>query len=407
MKIKSMLVAAMLITSGLVMAPAQATEKPVVESFTFTPDSIDILGAETSLSFELVVSHPSGIETITTSVTLSNAKNDTFGTSLTRTDSPRNASLTKVSFKGTLVLPRGIQPGVYTVNSTGVKNNATAGYQFDSGAIVAGKVRTLIGAESGVLVRSNGNLNLDYKTFEGPSFDKSIERNFVNAEKYRNAEAPIWKVGEVLDTTKYYEPRIPTLKIQFTSSTPTICTVDGDSIKFISTGICTYKASTLKTSDYLEYSHSYTTTITPARIKPQLIVNQIADQTTDNLPKSIKTVAVYGPLGEFVFPVTKSPSICYVTDFYVYMLAGGRCTIAYQSPGNSQFVPSDLYTVSFEILKDGQPVVAPTPVVTPTPTPTPTAKPVVKRTISCLKGTKTIKRTAVSPKCPKGYKPKK
>jgi hypothetical protein len=42
-----------------------------------------------------------------------------------------------------------------------------------------------------------------------------------------------------------------------------------------------------------------------------------------------------------------------------------------------------------------------------TPTPTPTAKPVVKRTISCVKGTKTIKRTAVSPKCPKGYKLKK
>jgi hypothetical protein len=60
-------------------------------------------------------------------------------------------------------------------------------------------------------------------------------------------------------------------------------------------------------------------------------------------------------------------------------------------------------TVSFEILKDGQPVVAPTPVVTPTPT----AKPVVKKTISCVKGKKTVKRTGVSPKCPKGYKLKK
>jgi hypothetical protein len=47
----------------------------------------------------------------------------------------------------------------------------------------------------------------------------------------------------------------------------------------------------------------------------------------------------------------------------------------------------------------------PTPVATPTPTPT--ANPVVKKTITCIKGTKTIKRTAVSPKCPKGYKVKK
>jgi hypothetical protein len=66
-----------------------------------------------------------------------------------------------------------------------------------------------------------------------------------------------------------------------------------------------------------------------------------------------------------------------------------------------------LYTQSFDILKDGQPVVAPTPVVTPTPVATPTAKPVVKKTITCVKGTKTIKKTAVSPKCPKGYKLKK
>jgi hypothetical protein len=52
-------------------------------------------------------------------------------------------------------------------------------------------------------------------------------------------------------------------------------------------------------------------------------------------------------------------------------------------------------------------VVEPTP--TPTATPTPTKKPVVakKTTISCVKG-KTVKKvTAVSPKCPTGYKVKK
>jgi hypothetical protein len=66
-----------------------------------------------------------------------------------------------------------------------------------------------------------------------------------------------------------------------------------------------------------------------------------------------------------------------------------------------------LYTQSFEILKDGKSVVVPTPVVTPTPVATPTAKPVVKKTITCVKGKKTVKKTAVSPKCPAGYKLKK
>jgi hypothetical protein len=400
MKIKTVLVA-ILLMGGVLVAPAHASEKPTVESFTFTPDSIDILGADPTVTFELVVSHPSGIETSTTTISLSNSRNDTFGASLTRTDSPRNSALTKVTFKGTLTLPRGIETGAYTVTSTGVKNNSSAGYQFDSGSIVAGKVRTLIGAESGILVRINGNLNLNYKSFEGPSFDKSVERTFVNAEKYRNAEEPIWKVGEVLDSAKYYEMRVPSLKLQLTSSTPSVCAVDGESIKFIATGTCTYKASTQKTVDYLEYSQSYTTTIQPARIKPQLVVNQIPNQTTVGLPKSIKTVAVYGPLGEFVIPTTKTPSVCYVTDFFVHLIAGGRCTIAYQTQGTSQFLSSDLYTVGFDISKDGQPIVA------PTPAPTPTVKPVVKKTITCTKGTKSVKRTGVSPKCPKGFKLKR
>ena len=70
---------------------------------------------------------------------------------------------------------------------------------------------------------------------------------------------------------------------------------------------------------------------------------------------------------------------------------------------------SDIYTQSFKVKKDGEVLVEPTPTATPAPvaTPTPTAKPVVKKTITCTKGTKTVKKTAVSPKCPKGYKLKK
>ena len=87
------------------------------------------------------------------------------------------------------------------------------------------------------------------------------------------------------------------------------------------------------------------------------------------------------------------------------LIAGGTCKITYQTAATSTYLASDLYTVSFEVLKDGKPVVVPTP--EPTPTATPTAKPVVKKTISCVKGTKTIKKTAISPKCPAGYKLKK
>jgi hypothetical protein len=116
---------------------------------------------------------------------------------------------------------------------------------------------------------------------------------------------------------------------------------------------------------------------------------------------------VYSASEGWVLPASATPTICFASVFYVKLIAGGTCKLTYQTAANATYLASDVTTVSFEILKDGQPVVAPTPVVTPTPVATPTAKPVVKKTITCVKGTKTIKKTAVSPKCPKGYKLKK
>jgi hypothetical protein len=92
-------------------------------------------------------------------------------------------------------------------------------------------------------------------------------------------------------------------------------------------------------------------------------------------------------------------------------MSGGKCVLKYQTEADATYAASDVYTVSFDISKDGLAIVEPTPVATPTPTATPTpvatAKPVVKKTITCVKGTKTVKKTAISPKCPAGYKLKK
>jgi hypothetical protein len=53
------------------------------------------------MSFELVVSHPSGIKNTSTLATLTGPNGSTLATYLTRTDSPINLSQTKVTFKGT------------------------------------------------------------------------------------------------------------------------------------------------------------------------------------------------------------------------------------------------------------------------------------------------------------------
>jgi hypothetical protein len=388
---------------GVLVAPAQASEKPTVESFTFSPQEIDITGASTVVSFELVVSHPSGIDATSTMLTLKNSRNDTLATYLTRTDS--NPTAPKVAFKGSLTVPRDINPGVYTFSAAGVKNNSSAGYQYETGTIEGGKVRALVGAESGLLVRFGGDLNFDYATFVGPAYDTTLRISYNDPAKYNSSNTPIWKVGESYDPTKYYELRVPSLSLALTSSTPTVCSTDGKTLSFVKEGTCSFVVSTPKTKEYVSKSSSQTATITAARTKPTLAIGKISNQDVKDLSKFIEIGGVYSASEGWVLPQSATPTICFASGFYVKLIAGGTCKLTYQTAATSTYLASDLYTVSFEILKDGQPVVAPTPVVTPAPTPT--VKPVVKRTISCVKGKKTVTRTGTAPKCPKGFRVKR
>jgi hypothetical protein len=404
MKIKSLFVAVLLM-AGVVVPAANANEKPVVESFTFSPLEIDLSGTSTAVNFELVVSHPSGIDDAPVFVSLRNSRNDNLSITLNRSNPDLKS--TKVTFKGSLTVPRDISAGVYSVTVNAVKNNTAAGYQYETGTIESSKVRSLLGAESGLLIRSGGDLNLDYQTVVGPSHDPAQGMSFNEPAKFNSAVAPIWKVGETYDSSKYFEQGVPSLPFSLSSFSPNVCPSNGKTLSFISEGVCSFNVSTTKTSDYVAKTISQTATITAARVKPILSIDKIANQDVKDLGKLIDMGRVYSSSQGWVIPTTATPTVCIVTGFFVKLVSGGSCRLSYQTAANSSFLASDVYPVSFEILKDGQPVVVPAPVATPTPVATTTAKPVVKKTITCVKGTKTIKKTAVSPKCPKGYKPKK
>jgi hypothetical protein len=139
MKFKALLASVFLLT-GIFSAPAIATEKPVVTSFTFTPLEVDLLGSSTNVTFNLVVSHPSGIANTNTFVTLKNDRNDTLGALLTRVE--KDPAAKNVTFTGSLTIPRDINTGVFAVSAAEVMNNSSAGYSYSTGTIVAGTVRT-------------------------------------------------------------------------------------------------------------------------------------------------------------------------------------------------------------------------------------------------------------------------
>jgi hypothetical protein len=183
-------------------------------------------------------------------------------------------------------------------------------------------------------------------------------------------------------------------------------------MKFLDIGTCNYIVSTPKTLNYLEKKLLLSATITSARGKQEIGVTQVATQDVKEFPKTILVTPAYSTTGALIVPSTTTPSVCLPIATSIKIVGGGICTLKYQAAADSLRLASDVYSQSFEVLVDGKSVVkteTPTPVATPTPTSvaTPTAKPVVKKTITCLKGKKTIKKTAVSPKCPAGYKLKK
>ena len=468
MKIKSAVVAIALGVSLLWAPTSSANQKPIIESFTFTPNDIDLFNSDTTINIELIVSHPSGISNTSTRVTLSGGQNSTLSTYLIRNDSPINFAQSKVTFKGSLTLPRDISTGVYNFSLESVKNNYSAGYQYDTDPLVQTKIRNLVGGEYGLLIRSGGDLSLSYDTFVGPTFDGALGISYNDPAKYNSVLSPIWKVGETFTPSKYYELRVPSLSLGISSSTPLVCSSDGKELKLLKEGLCTFTVSTAKTKDYLVKASNRTVTITASRIKSELVMDKIASQTAKDLPKLVEIFRVYSLSEGYVMPKSATPEVCFPIGFSVRIVSGGTCTITYQTGETATFLASDLYRVSFEVARDPQTISFNLPstanvaskslsltatassgaavtysttatdicsitgstlnllksgncAITATQAGTSTLAPIsatstvmitgtlapVKKSITCVMGKKSKKVGGANPKCPKGYKLKK
>jgi hypothetical protein len=235
-----------------------------------------------------------------------------------------------------------------------INNNSSAGYEYGTGVITPKKLRDLIGAEYSLLIRNSGDLNLSYDTFVGPTHDTRVSISYNNPTIYNNNNPPIWKVGETYLPTKYFEARVTSLPLIVSSSTPTICSTDGKELKLIAAGNCIFMVSTAKTKDYAVKESTQVVTVTAARIKPELVMSVVTNQTAKSLPKTIEIFRVFSPTGVYVMPQATTPTVCIASGFYVQIIGGGTCTLTYQSEANTSYLASDLYKVSFEVTRDPQ-----------------------------------------------------
>jgi hypothetical protein len=321
----------------------------------------------------------------------------------TRSDSPVSTSLKEVTFVGSISLPTSMPPGVWILSADLIQGVAPAratGWPEATG-FTPSNFRVFPSAENALLVRLNGNLDFNFQTFVGPTFSSDTKATDNTPISIAPA-APIWRVNEVFDPLKYFEMRTNGVILEISSSSPDVCSVTNNKLKLLATGECKYKVFTSRSKDYLYKEFNGSSTVLIARAKPELGIPVIANQTATGLPKSISRSTVYFS-GAPVNPISITPNVCIADSANIVIYSGGTCSLTYQTDESTTHIASDLYKQSFEVIDLNKPVVTPTPTATPTATP----KPVIKKTISCVKGKKTIKKTAISPKCPAGYKLKK
>jgi hypothetical protein len=403
--------------AGVVVVPpsvaddASIFQKPKLLSFDFSPKEIEILKGPQSINLEVKVSHPVGIITQNLPIHLKNVSDSsslTFETVLSRIDSSSEPSKSVVTFKGVLNIPITAPSGVWNLMSDPILGFSPDGKQgWYSESFSPTNFRDFPSAEKALLIRINGDLGFDFQTFVGPLF--TTEKYATdNKPLTLSAIAPILRVGETIDLSKYVEKRAQSVTVGVTSLSPDVCSANESKLTFLKIGYCQYKIFTPKTIDFLRKELVTGNEIKSQRFKPEIYVPTISNQIVKDFPTIISRELTFS-WEELINPSSETPSICIASGTEIKLFTNGTCKFNYFMPQTEARLASDVYTQSFNVLKEGASEVVPTPVVTPTPvaTPTPTAKPVVKKTITCVKGKKTVKKTAVSPKCPAGYKLKK
>ena len=439
---------------------------PEIVSFTFSPNEIELTAPSTNLKFELVVSHPIGIENSRVTVSL-NSATSSLTLDLFRTDIPLNKSLKTVTFNGSIDIPRNIKSGVYKVESgqiLGIALRNSLTNPVSSPFKITKKMNNITGAETDLIIRSGGDLSFDYQTFIGPSH-ATLLKTARDLPKLLKVVTPIWKVGEIYVPTDYYELRVPELELGISSKNPEVCASDGNKLTFISVGSCSYLVFTKKNSNYIYKQDEQLATITSARTTQELVVENLPSQKASNLPKVIQIPRVYSGNFGFLSPKSLTPTICLVSDGFISIFSGGICRYSYQSEANSISLASKVYELEFEITRDAQTIIFALPgtakvssrsitltatassgavvsystnstgicsitgstlnllasgncSVTATQAGTSTLAPIAstatvmltdsvvidKKRITCVKGKSTKKVSGINPKCPKGFK---
>jgi hypothetical protein len=142
-----------------------------------------------------------------------------------------------------------------------------------------------------------------------------------------------------------------------TSTTPSVCTIDGFEVTLLAAGSCTLSAS--QPGDAV-YNAAPT-------INRTFAVNQVAQTITfvrpanTNLLASPLTLAPTASSGLPVTLISGTTPVCTVDGFVVTLLTTGTCRLTASQSGDTVYRPANSITRSFTIAKAPQTITLPSP----------------------------------------------
>ena len=254
-----------------------------------------------------------------------------------------NASNQTITFPNPGTQTYGVAP--LTLNAT-ASSGLSVGYSVTSGpATVSGSTLTITGAGS-VTVQATQTGNTYYTAATPVSVTFTVNTANREAQTITFANPGTQTYGTPLTLVATASSG---LTVSYASTTPSVCTVSGNTVTFVTTGTCGIVASQAGNSDYSPapaVGHAFTVakgaqTITFARPGTQ----------TYGTPLTLTATASSGLTVSFASTTT---SVCTVSGSTVTFVTTGTCGIVANQTGNSDYSAAPQVGHAFTVAKGAQ-----------------------------------------------------
>ncbi len=136
------------------------------------------------------------------------------------------------------------------------------------------------------------------------------------------------------------------LTVQFASSTPSVCTVSGNTLTLASAGTCTITASQPGNNSYSAATVA-TRSVTVVQATQTISFTQPPDQYLNVTPTALSATATSGLTVQFS---TSSSAVCTVSGATLTLVSPGTCIITASQPGNSIYAAAPTQPKSFFVV---------------------------------------------------------